>query len=768
MRRAIYIFLIAGMLPAVLSAQVEKNAMDYLLQHPRVSKRFANKHFGDRLFLEGGAGLTFSGTESTSDISVPTPGLMFNVAAGDWLTPEHGVRIGVEGGYFNKIGFRSKFGGISVDYLLNFTALCQYPEYEKAKPFEIYGVAGMNLYGVRNAGNNAFAWGTHLGLRGQLRLSDYTYLYVEPRAGLYSENLFRMDTWRKYRLAASLSAGVGYRLQGHRPGGEKYEDSGSFFDDMFFSIAGGPAALVGSSLSSVKDNLGARASISIGKWFDPYNGLRLGANAAVHRQKGESSNKVVGLGLEYMLNLHNLFGGYNPGRRFWIDALAGGAMSYSGCGVNKQKLSFGLSAAMQANCALNDNVNLFIEPRAEVHQEDFAQLSSSVGKWDVFPSAMLGVTFRNGRNTKRYMEEAEEFSRNGWEDHLFVEGSFGLRMPVTSHTINSPKEYIRYEGRAGIGKWLSPSSGARLWGEAGGMRTYSQTWNTISIGADYVWNVLNTFRGYKSDRHFEVDAALGFNVMRRTATRRFFPGFQAGLQGVWNINRTWGLFVEPQVRFYHKDFLALPGSAASIDGLASLSAGLRLNVSSSANPGGGRLAEDEVRNEAFVSGASGVSVHASHLRTACMYGPAERISYGRWINPFRAWRIHVTSRTHKGRKERFVRMAVGADYIADISALTRMYDPMRKVSLRAYTGVDMGVDKLKRSSAVFAPDIHFGGDVAFRISPELEIYVEPQLSYQFNNAFDSSLAGFVPSLMLGVNYKLPLKKKPEAADLLRL
>lgn len=248
MRRAIYIFLIAGMLPAVLSAQVEKNAMDYLLQHPRVSKCFANKHFGDRLFLEGGAGLTFSGTESTSDISVPTPGLMFNVAAGDWLTPEHGVRIGVEGGYFNKIGFRSKFGGISVDYLLNFTALCQYPEYEKAKPFEIYGVAGMNLYGVRNAGNNAFAWGTHLGLRGQLRLSDYTYLYVEPRAGLYSENLFRMDTWRKYRLAASLSAGVGYRLQGHRPGGEKYEDSGSFFDDMFFSVAGGPAALVGSSL----------------------------------------------------------------------------------------------------------------------------------------------------------------------------------------------------------------------------------------------------------------------------------------------------------------------------------------------------------------------------------------------------------------------------------------------------------------------------------------------------------------------------------------
>lgn len=752
------------MLPAVLSAQVEqKNAMDYLLQRPRVSKRFADKRFADRLFLEGGAGLTFSSSVSTSDISFPTPGFMLNAAVGEWLTPEHGVRIGAEGGYFNNFGLRSKFGGVSIDYLLNFTALCQYPEYEKAKPFEVYGVAGLNLYGVRNEGNNEFAYGAHLGLRGQLRLSDYTYLYVEPRAGIYSDNLFRLDTWRKYRMAASLSAGLGYRLQGHRPEGEKYVSSGSFFDDMFFSVAGGPASLVGSSVSSVKDNIGARAAVSIGKWFDPYNGLRLSANAAVHRQNGESSNKVVGLGLEYMLNLHNLFGGYNPDRRFWIDALAGGSMSFSGCGTNEQKLTWGLSAGLQANCALNDYVTLFIEPRAEIHQEDFAQLSSSVGKWDLFPSAMLGVTFRNGRNTNFYKAEAEEFSRNGWEDHLFLEGSFGLRMPVTSHTINLPKEYTRSEGRAAIGKWLSPSSGVRLWGEAGRMRTYQQTWNTISIGADYMWNVLNTFRGYKSDRHFEVDAALGFNVMRRTASRRFFPGVQAGLQGIWNINRTWGLYVEPRARICKKDFLHLPGSTAPIDGFASLSAGLRLNISAPSDNGNGRFAEDEVRDEAFVSGASGVSVHASHLRTACMYGPAERISYGRWINPGRAWRVSVTNRTHKGRKERFVRMAAGADYIADISALTRMYDPARKVSLRAYAGVDMGVDKLKRNSAVFAPDIHFGGDVAFRISPELEIYAEPQLAYQFNNAFDSSLAGFVPSLMLGVNYKLPLKKKNAAA-----
>lgn len=755
------------MLPAILSAQVEKNAMDYLLQHPRVSKRFADKHFADRLFLEGGTGLTFSSAVSTTGLSVSAPGLMLNVAAGEWLTPEHGVRIGIEGGYFNNSDFRSKFGGVSVDYLLNFMALCQYPEYGRARPFEIYGVAGLNLYGVRNAGSNEFAYGTHLGLRGQLRLSDYTYLYVEPRAGLYSDNLFRMETWRKYRLAASLSAGLGYRLQGHRPEGEEYVSSGSFFDDMFFSVAGGPASLVGSSFSSVKDNLGARAAVSIGKWFDPYNGLRLEANAAVHRQKGESSNKVVGMGLEYMLNLHNLFGGYNPGRRFWMDALAGGAMSYAGCGTNSQKLSFGLSAGMQANYALNDYVSLFIEPRVEIHQEDFAQLGSSVGKWDIFPSAMLGVTFRNGRNTKHYIDEAEEFSRNGWEDHLFVEGSLGLRMPVTSHTITLPKEYTRYEGRAGIGKWLSPSSGVRVWGEAGRLRTYNQTWNTISIGADYMWNVFNTFRGYKSDRHFEVDAALGFNVIRRTATRRFFPGLQAGLQGIWNINRTWGLYVEPRVRLCNKDFLALPGSTASIDGCASLSAGLRLNVASPANPAEGRFAEDEVRNEAFVSGASGVSVHASHLRTACMYGPAERISYGRWINPGRAWRISVTSRTHKGRKKRFVRTAVGADYMADISALTRMYDPMRQVSLRAYLGADMGVDKLKGRSAVFAPDIHFGGDVAFRISPELEVYAEPQLAYQFNNAFNSSLAGFVPSLMLGVNYKLPPGKKPVVADVSR-
>lgn len=286
-------------------------------------------------------------------------------------------------------------------------------------------------------------------------------------------------------------------------------------------------------------------------------------------------------------------------------------------------------------------------------------------------------------------------------------------------------------------------------GEAGRVYVIEEKTNAIAFGADYLWNVFNTFQGYKANRRFEVDAALGFNLLRHSASLRLYPGCNASLQGVWNINGTWGLFVEPQARIYGNHLRAF----------ASLSAGMRVNTAGSLVGRTTGFAEDEVRDDYFVSVAAGIYAHARNLKNTDMYGPAERVGFGRWVNPGSAWRVNVTSRTHKADAHRFVRTALGADYLMDISALTRGYDPERNVSLRAYGGTDLGVDHVERGKTIFAPDVHVGGEVVFRLSSSMEVYVEPQLSYQFKEVFGGSLFRFVPSVMVGINYAVPLKRK---------
>lgn len=748
MKRAICICLVAGLFPVVVSAQLEKSALDYVLQRPQVSKRFPQKRIADHLFLESGAGITFSDNSGSSGFSAGKPGGLLNVAVGDWLTPEHGVRLGVEGGFYDT-GVRSKFVGFSADYLLNFTALCQKNSYRKARTFEFYGVAGVNLYSARNDGDNDLAWGAHLGLRGQAGISDYTYIYLEPRVGMYSDELFRRDVWRKYCPAASIVAGLGYRLQGGRNEEKKYKARGSFLDGTFVSFSGGPATLIGGSMESVKEHIGGRAAVSFGKWFDSYNGVRLNLDAVMHRQHGHPRNNALGAGMEYMLGLHNLFGGYDPDRRFWVDALAGAGVNISGSRRDASHLTFGLSAGLQANWALNDCLSLFAEPRLGIHQKRFAEKSATVGNWDVLPSAMLGLTFHNRPYASGDEGGDEKFVMSGWLDHVFFEGLFGFRKPVTGSVAVLSEKNLCAWASARIGKWFSPSSGIRLWGEAGRVYVIEEKTNAIAFGADYLWNVFNTFQGYKDNRRFEVDAALGFNLLRHSASLRLYPGCNASLQGVWNINGTWGLFVEPQARIYGNHLRAF----------ASLSAGMRVNTAGSLVGRTTGFAEDEVRDDYFVSVAAGVYAHARNLKNTDMYGPAERVGFGRWVNPGSAWRVNVTNRTHKADAHRFVRTALGADYLMDISALTRGYDPERSVSLRAYGGTDLGVDHVERGKTIFAPDVHVGGEVVFRLSSSMEVYVEPQLSYQFKEVFGGSLFRFVPSVMVGINYAVPLKRK---------
>ena len=89
---------LAALASATLTAQVPGSALDYMLQRPRVSKVYQHKRPFDHLFVDAGAGLNGMGTSSLR------LGAQGSFGLGDWITPEHGVRMNVDGGLWKVFG----------------------------------------------------------------------------------------------------------------------------------------------------------------------------------------------------------------------------------------------------------------------------------------------------------------------------------------------------------------------------------------------------------------------------------------------------------------------------------------------------------------------------------------------------------------------------------------------------------------------------------------------------------------------------------------
>lgn len=562
------------MMAVPASAQLPESALDHMLQRPLTNKRFENKRIGDHLFLEGSMGTRFEITNR------PRMGLNGTVAVGDWITPEHGARIGIGGGQFPSTDELMTNLAISADYLLNFTAVASEGNYDEPKKFEVYGVAGLDFYGSNLEGKREYGYGVHLGLRGQLNLTPLTYFYVEPQVGVVQDDFMHTHSFRGYRYASNVQLGFGYRLlQSPNRSTETFE-KGSFLDNTYVSLFGGATAFLFDYYGDFVKSRGARVGIGLGKNFDAYNGLRFSAYAGGSKQYRGGTLALVGLNLDYLLNLHSLFGGEKSDRPFWINAVAGGGVhttSWFG-----HRTSWSLGAGMQANVRLNDRWALFIEPRVDMYDGDYAPAVMSTKNKDITGAIMAGFTMFNGADALKRDGISEKLERKHWYSNTFVEIGGGVNTIGSAYVLAKPTKYINGVGDFAIGKWYTPKSGIRLWGSFGRLKApdYGTWYNFVGIGADYLWNVTNAIKGYDPDRDREFIVGLGVTGGRTENTdNKFVFGLKGSVRRQWNLNKMLGIYVEPQVRAYKKDFL--PGVEASVldmDINGSVMVGLQLRM----------------------------------------------------------------------------------------------------------------------------------------------------------------------------------------------
>ncbi len=198
------------------------------------------------------------------------------------------------------------------------------------------------------------------------------------------------------------------------PAGRTYYYSPSPRDNWFMSMGAGVQTLFTENKGNAMFSLSM--TVDFGKWFNPHWGLRLSATGGELRIRyPEESNilhyKNVSLAGDFMWNMTNTIGGYDPYRIVSVIPYVGFASNYAFRNPLGKTLSFAISTGMRFNVRLCRTVDLFLEGKVNILSDGYNGVVKS--KRAEASLAMLGGLSFNfgGRKFGSYNPVSEMFAR---------------------------------------------------------------------------------------------------------------------------------------------------------------------------------------------------------------------------------------------------------------------------------------------------------------------------------------------------------------------
>lgn len=744
------------------------HAHRYALQKPHFAKKFEKKVLGDRLFLDFGGGLTFpfSGSQNSKT------GFVTGISVGDWLTPEHGVRAGIKFGNYTYGNYDISAKGLTLDYLMNISALSTPGKTYTPKRFEVLGVAGLDIL-HRSFGNASnFGLGVHVGGRAQYSIPQSIFqIYAEPRLyfmdgrgqGSYTSNMYKSGMEVLFGLSV-------LPYQRVIPTGNQaaLDDDGHFLNNTFIYFAGGPQVLLSPLNGTMFNTLGARAQGGIGKWFNRGYGARLSGYTNFLQEKDDAKNKGFGISADAMIDLTYLNEGYNPHRRFWINGMIGASLALHKHEGIEKLITYGFGAGLQPNFRLREGISFFVEPRIDVLNNKNSVYGATTSSWAVVPSLLAGVNFMQGGDTNAQRQGNFNFTNQTLYDHLFIDGAFGAYFAGGSYRtlLSSPTSQAHPKIYAAIGKWFNATSGMRIWGDLNKPRGKTRADHLLTVGIDYLWNITNTFHGYDPARKFEFQSSLGFNILNQKQVTGLAYGLNAGVRAQWNATKMAAFFIEPQVRLYKEEAERNNYTFEGIDFVPVGLVGMQLRFN-----GYTPDVEQDIyvsrKYDHYFSAAAGLQVPLRKYNEGSLYGPIARLTYGKQFSPISSYRIHGLASANKFYNKKHVMAGVGADYMTDLTALAHGYNEDRVFTLSSFVGANANLSYQSGGNFYFYPEIYAGAQVALRISDRFTFFYEPQLRYDFTdqwkNAYKakklSTSQRYSMAHLLGLNMKFEAFKK---------
>ena len=744
------------------------HAHRYALQRPQIAKKFETKVLGDRLFLDFGGGLTFpfSGSQNSKT------GFVTGISVGDWLTPEHGVRAGLKFGNYTYGNYDISAKGLTLDYLMNISALSTPDKTYTPKRFEVLGVAGLDIL-HRSFGNASnFGLGVHVGGRAQYSIPQSIFqIYAEPRLyfmdgrgqGSYTSNMYKSGMEVLFGLSV-------LPYQRIIPTGNQaaLDDDGHFLNNTFIYFAGGPQVLLSPLNGTMFNTLGARAQGGIGKWFNRGYGARLSGYTNFLQEKDDAKNKGFGISADAMIDLTYLNEGYNPHRRFWINGMISASLALHKHEGIEKLITYGFGAGLQPNFRLREGISFFVEPRIDVLNNKNSVYGATTSSWAVVPSLLAGVNFMQGGDTNAQRQGNFNFTNQTLYDHLFIDGALGAYFAGGSYRtlLSSPTSQAHPKIYAAIGKWFNATSGMRIWGDINKPRGVTRADHLLTVGIDYLWNITNTFHGYDPARKFEFQSSLGFNILNQKQVTGLAYGLNAGVRAQWNATKMAAFFIEPQVRLYKEEAERNNYTFEGIDFVPVGLVGMQLRFN-----GYTPDVEQDIyvsrKYDHYFSAAAGLQVPLRKYNEGSLYGPIARLTYGKQFSPISSYRIHGLASANKFYNKKHVMAGVGADYMTDLTALAHGYNEDRVFTLSSFVGANANLSYQSGGNFYFYPEIYAGAQAALRISDRFTFFYEPQLRYDFTdqwkNAYKakklSTSQRYSMAHLLGLNMKFEAFKK---------
>lgn len=508
-----------------------------------------------------------------------------------------------------------------------------------------------------------------------------------------------------------------------------------------FFISGG----AGFSMTGLHTRPGARGELSLGYWFSPVHGARLNFGAGLHSEYSGMPRVYFGaVSADYLMNFTALLRDYRSSRTFEL---------IGGLGAEYQRIrrdgvwgnEVGARMSLQARFNVSPSLFLYAEPRltllAGTH---FGGDASRRFRPDA--SFFVGLGYRLLRGDER---------RYGTDDFLNIDDShifFSVGGGATSYLRGLSRHSIDGIVSANFGKWFSSASGLRLRAEIGRYGVVPRKTNRryIAAGAlEYVWNITNSFGGYRPDEVFGLNFNIGpVLAYGNSARAKLYPGAAASLTASFRLSPNWRLFIEPQVQVFGSKFGADMGRSGR-QAIGSVIAGLNYTF--------GNFYHDYPKAfEEYLKGRNCFltigGAPAKRFRGDYGYGMVGSIGFGRRFTPISSWRVTAEGELFR-RKPTYVSATVGADYMFSISTAMAGYNPDRVFDISGLMGVFGGVvnyeDPIK---AVYGGRIGLHG--AFRLNDALDLFIEPQLLGVC--AKGAGHPGWAPEarVMLGLTYRL--------------
>lgn len=183
-------------------------------------------------------------------------------------------------------------------------------------------------------------------------------------------------------------------LEQRLPGYKTTFEANPFWHNWFVSANFGGNALFAehSSQAKFKNTITFMPTLAVGKWFNPWWGVRLqGGGGALHGFTEGAQSMIhmhyMHLHADFMLGLINFFGKYNPDRKFDIVPFAGiGGMT------RKKDQSFTINAGIQARYAICSRFDVNVEFQGSILDDDLVVRGGFPN--DGIGGLTAGVTYR--------------------------------------------------------------------------------------------------------------------------------------------------------------------------------------------------------------------------------------------------------------------------------------------------------------------------------------------------------------------------------------